>query len=280
MNIIVTAAGAGQRFVDAGYRDVIKPFIPINDEHTILTKTLSSLPFFSETPGVSENNVTFAFPELHTGGEELDDLFSRYRDNFSFSLFPQLTRGNLETAYITCLQTRPDPDEPLLILDSDNYFDGSGFLSAIEVMDLFSKMGDNPNAGYSATCCFEPLDQSTKWGFVIPNVNDRCTNLGKINIVFHSVANILEKDPNALKLGGKPMMGVFYFSKASIFLKVAHDILYNPSPRDIKEFYMTESLTACLHKEIPVFALTVGGVIPLGTPEDLVAYQNTLKDKT
>lgn len=272
MNIIVTAAGAGQRFRDAGYKDP-KPFIksPYRS-FTILEHTLLSIP---DILGFNHSdNISFAFQQKDFTEECNADINNRYvkidkkTNDFVYpkiSLFPQLTRGNLETAYITALQTRPDPDEPLLILDSDNYFDGSKFL---EYITSLGRWDDT----YALTCVFRPLDDSTKWGFATPyNYEWGFKDNGLVK-----VGNILEKDPNALAAGGWPMVGVFYFSKARLFMKAAKEILYSNTPA-AGEFYMTQSLKHLLNQNIPVFALTVGDVIPLGTPEDLVKYQKSLR---
>ena len=163
LNIIVCAAGEGKRFRGVGYT-VSKPFIPIKGK-PIIEWTTRSMPFIShhdETPlWVIDYSLTFAIREEDWEHEQT--LHDIYGEGVNVVKFPRLTRGPLETALQTTL-TLPSSaqNEPVLILDADNRYDGINFLWFIDKMRRKSTL-------FGALCYFEPMDDSAKWCFVFQN---------------------------------------------------------------------------------------------------------------
>lgn len=233
MIIVMLMAGEGKRFQEKGYT-IPKPFIKVK-ENSILDLTISSIP------------EIIYMPIFFTIRTEWDikyqkEILSKYNAKFIF--FEKLTRGNLETAYIVS-QSIKDDNEPVLFLDSDNKYDGTGLLSMIN-----SLRGE-----FGIISCFEPIDKSSKWAFVIPNDSNKASK-------------IMEKDPKALSMGGLPMIGTFGFSSLNLFKKIAKYILdKNETVRN--EFYMSQSMQLLIEKEIPVYIFKSKNMISLGTPEDL-----------
>lgn len=124
MNIIIPAAGAGKRFVDAGYT-VPKPFLPINGKPMvqIAIDNLSS----------PEDKIYLLMRSehiVHAQGTELTQ-----RDNVCFVMVDHLTEG----AACTVLRAKGfiDNDEPLLIANSDQYveYDKNAWKNAIHKYD-------------------------------------------------------------------------------------------------------------------------------------------------
>jgi len=232
---VVLMAGDGIRFKEKGY-DIPKPFIKIKNDISILDYTLRSV------PDIHESDLYFTLrTDWDYKGE--DELKLKY-PNCHFVYFDKLTRGNLETAFMSVLKIENcDLNEDILFLDSDNHYDGTNFI----------KYAKSFHGQHGVVCCFEPIDDSHKWGFVLHD-NTRATGF-------------LEKDPQALSMGGLPMIGSFYFSSVRMFKKVAEKIL-NSDNKVKNEFYMTQVMQELLDESVPVFTYKASKMVPLGTPED------------
>lgn len=258
-NVLVLCAGKGQRFKDAGY-DEPKPLIDVGGT-PMVKRTTDSI----RRP-TSSDNLAFAVLTDDIVNHHIDDRLKEiYSPDIQIVKFTEITRGNLETAYqsvdrlITNGQWRKD--EPLLILDSDNIYDGSYFWKFLDDMGRSSTVirghGGAEPASFGAICYFEPIDNNTHWCFV--------------QIKGVEVFNILEKHPFALEVGGKPIVGTFAFTSADLFMDVASDVI-STNIRSKGEFYMSQAMDALLESGITVYGCKVEGVKPLGTPEDLKKF--------
>ncbi len=134
MQVLVVMAGRGQRFKDAGY-DSPKPLIDVNGK-MMVRRTIESLPFITR---MSSKNLAFAVLKEHRDAWAIDDLLKwEFGNDITIIEIPEVTRGNLETAYIATtelLKRNADDDyyetTPICILDSDNVYSGAGLLSFI-----------------------------------------------------------------------------------------------------------------------------------------------------
>ena len=261
MNVIILMAGEGSRFKDVGY-PMIKPFIEVADKH-ILEWTTSSLPFINHYPENGTQNValTFAIQKDHDEQFDIQARLNRiYGDSIDIIVFDQLTRGNLETAYVTLSKMIEEDsfyaDEPVLFLDSDNFYNGEQFESFIELITNYSA-----DMHFGAVCNFTPIDQSCKWCFSGMEGN--------------KVKWLSEKDSDAIAKGGKPMVGTFYYSSGDLFMDIASYII-DKGDTSKGEFYMSQSIQKLIDFNIPVYGYTVKDVIPLGTPDDIIKARDTL----
>lgn len=236
MNVVVTCAGEGSRFRNKGYA-VPKPFIRAKGK-TILEWTTRSCDFISPF-----NELVLAIRSEHDSYIPL--LNELYPDSIILS-FDRTTRGNLETAYVCAKSLRLE--EPLIVLDCDNAYVGG---LTQEVLDGFKRVANGQE--HMAVVYFDPLDDSSKWAFAFMD-GDRVTS-------------IEEKSPTALERGGKPMVGVFYFSSTELFLAEAEARLKEPA--NASEYYMSMLPASGV---CDVFAHRVSKMIPLGTPEDVEAF--------
>jgi NDP-sugar pyrophosphorylase family protein len=256
MNILILMAGAGSRFEQVGY-PLPKPLIEVNDKH-IIEWTTRSLPFIDHYNSQSKQKIIFAIRQKDEDNFQITKRLTKiYGKKIDFKVFDNLTKGNLETAFLSLNKfSNIHHKEDLLILDSDNHYDGSNLINFINILKLKHSL-------FSAICDFDPIDNSAKWCFAIKN-GDR-------------VNKLVEKDNQALLQGGKPMVGVFYFSQIQLFKRIAEYILNQKIEyeKEKKEIYMSQSVQKCIDLNIPVYGLNVKNVIPLGTPEDIV----NLKDK-
>jgi len=240
MNVLITMAGDGKRFIDAGYTKTIKPLIEVNGK-TILEWTLDSIPDLS-----TKHKLNFAIRTEHVGVE--DWLKNTFGESVGIKTFETLTRGNLETAYQSCQDLFGNClDSELLILDSDNHYDGSKLLEHLRYLKQYKQAG--------AICCFEPVDDDNKWCFAKLREDETVMSLHEKVFVQDSY----------------PMVGVFYFSSTRLFVNLAREII--ESNKMVKnEFFMSQAINKLLEKRIPVYGLMVDKVVPLGTPEDLEKF--------
>ena len=249
-------AGAGSRFEQVGY-PLPKPLIEVNDKH-IIEWTTRSLPFIDHYNPASKQKIIFAIRKQDEENFQITKRLKKiYGKKIDFAVFNYLTKGNLETAFLSLYKfDKLNDKKDLLILDSDNYYDGSNFINFINIIKLKHDL-------FSVICDFDPIDNSTKWCFAIKNGN--------------VVKKLLEKDKQALSQNGRPMVGVFYFSQIKLFKRIAEYILNKRiiSDKEKNEVYMSQSVQKCIDLDIPVYGLRVKNVIPLGTPQDIVQ----LKDK-
>jgi len=256
MNILVLMAGEGKRFSDNGYT-VPKPLIKIKGK-TILEWTTESCPYIQHNTEKQKDGVNLFFAvrqeHLNNGLEEF--LHAVYGNNITIIPFAQTTRGNLDTARISCDHMK-NTKVPLLILDADNKYDHNK-------LDEFIKNIPSDISTMSIVC-FEPLDAKVpnKWA------NARVRN--------GLALEIREKDDSWVNYPS--LIGVFYFSKMDQFKNYADFVFDNLEPvgfSDKKEYYM--SMLPRYHASINqnVYVHIVKNVVPLGTPEDVVKFETSI----
>ncbi len=245
-------AGDATRFLESDYKE-FKPLIYVKGKR-IVKWTTDSLPFIDNT----DIDLYFAIRKDHDEKFEVKrKIRETYSQDVNFFEFECLTRGNLETNYFAALNFEDD-DEGILILDSDNKYDGSGFAEFVNGCGSSISAPDFISKEFAVVCHFDPIDDSNKWCFAFTN-GIRITKLA-------------EKDSDAVSFQGKCLVGVFYFSTIKLFKDAARSIF----ARDEKvknEFYMSQSIEELIKNNVPVFGLKVDGVEGLGTPEDVRKFE-------
>lgn len=238
MNVIVLIAGKGTRVQS----NLPKPMVRV-DGKSILKRTTDSLPFFKDLP---KEKLWFAVLNEHVVNFGIDQwLKETYGKDINIVVFPEVTRGNLETARKAYDAISGADDFPLLILDGDNQYDGK------EVAGTFDYHADVPHAN---VYYFDPVDDSSHWCFAMQR-NGR-------------VYDLQEKNAHARFVGGKPMVGVFYFESGRIFVEAADHVFYSGNKVN-NEFFMSQAIKQLFDLDIPVYGFKVDNVVPLGTSQDL-----------
>lgn len=263
MNVLVLMAGKGDRFLHQASRDarfsLPKPMIPVRGR-SILEWTTRSLPFVPHGNGAVHSdpllrvNLTFAVRADHVRDFAIDHFLTElYGPEINIVPFEQITRGNLETALIA--SNRITPEDPLLVLDSDNAYVDNGILGTLQRSKTFG-----PSA---VVCYFYEESPQPKWAFVRVDDSGQVWEIG-------------EKDPGIIKRGGRPLVGTFFFSSTLFFRTVAEDIIgagrMTGTPGK-EEFYMSQSIRQMLARGERVFGHEVNEVLPLGTPEDVDVFE-------
>ena len=255
INVLVTCAGKGQRFLDQKIKTP-KPLIVISHPNNHLSEpmvkiTTDSLPFIQK---LAPQRIAFSVLQEHIDEWFIDTRLMTIYNEPVIVPFDEVTRGNLETAYQSVEYLIKNSgwsiDDPVLILDSDNKYNGSQFMKFID---------GRRRKEFAAICYFKPLDEKTHWCFAQME--------GK------RVYNLLEKKHNALELGAKPMVGVFYFSSARLFLKAAEEVFFSEEGPTDEEYYMSKVVQHLISKDVWVYGCEVTDVDPLGTPADVNKYE-------
>lgn len=253
MNIVILMAGDGMRFKEVGY-PMPKPFVEVSGKY-ILEWTTSSIPSILHYTNYQNHKLFFAIRKEHDLKFEIERRIRKiYGNNVEIIKFDHLTRGGLETALLTCNNIFDGGE--ILFLDSDNYYNGALFEKFLA--DVKSKEKND----FGAICYFNPLDRSSKWCFAFTKENNE-------------VYKLSEKDDTALDAGGKPMVGVFYFSNEQLFVEAAKKVIANNEI--VKgEFYMSQAIVNLLNENKKVYGCLVDNVVPMGTPQDIMTARSIL----
>lgn len=260
MKILILIAGNGKRFLNEHY-STIKPLIKVKDK-TILEWSTSSLPFIKHNGNCllkKENcNLIFAIQNDHDKNFNLSNkLFQIYGNDIKIHKLDYQKSGNLETAYKTLTELKlSESEEELLVLNSGDCYNGKNFLF---YKNLFK---ESDKKDFASICYFYPNNNKSQTFFI------------KINPETNKVEDFFEKDKKP-KNKAFPMVGTFYFSKISLFMNAAKEILETQNKIN-EEFYMSQTIKTLLDKMIPVYGMLVSDVKTLNVPEDVKRFSKYL----
>lgn len=250
INVIIVAAGRGQRFKDAGYTES-KPFIQVRGK-TILEHCTSSIPFILHGFGkqLPDINLWFALREEDRKYESyIKSVYGTV--NIVWESGPIL--GNLHTAtkVIEQILLKTPNDGPLHIYDSDNKF----FCSALADISPQSRYPINAVFGMHHSTPEDYLWSNAK---IIPSPWDGAA----------IVEEVREKDPS---FSAHPrLIGIFVFSSIVNFMERATNIINCGIPMNNGEFYISQAIV------LKSKFFEVDYFIPLGTPEAVGIYENSI----
>ncbi len=239
LNIVIPAAGRGSRFSREGWLKP-KPFIDVNGK-TMIQHVVDNL-------STSYSNVLLVLQEYHI-------------ENYS-NILPSSENGNLRIVPIdyissgtacTVLQARKfiNNEAPLLIANSDQLVN---FNSETFIEDAISRNLDG------SILVFKDHELNPKWSFAKINNNG-------------FVTEVAEKKP----ISNLATVGIYYFKKGSDFVDAALEMIQHDD-RVNNEFYTCPVYNYLLknNKKIGIFEIKSESMNGLGTPEDLISYQNKM----
>jgi len=248
MKIIVPMAGRGSRFAavadtNPAYQKP-KPLIDVMGK-PMVKWAVDSL----RTLDVSPKNLAFICLREHENKYELTaELKKIFGEEVTVILIPEVTRGAVETVLVA--KSFINPDEGMIISDSDHYFDATELGKVI-------KTKANDVAGIIPV--FRPPDNDPKWSFTLFDKNQYALGVG-------------EKDAALAAQGAHANIGAYYFSKGKYFLEVAEaSIKANETfgPEGKREFFVAPLYQKMLDNGLRVKAAIIPEVWGLGTPSDL-----------
>jgi NDP-sugar pyrophosphorylase family protein len=268
MKIVFPMAGRGSRFQAASdkYPDYRKPkpLISIFGRPMIIW-AVKSLPFVDlpQRPAqtsftVSPKDIIFICLEEHEEKFKITSILKKYfSDDVQVILIPEVTRGASETALAA--KEYIDPDEPLIISDSDHYFEGESYYRAIVKKDS-ETIGIIP--------IFKPPDDEAKWSYTLFDNSGLAIAVG-------------EKDQTLAKKGAFANIGAYYFAKGDLFLleaekMIKENALYGEIGK--KEFYIAPIYQRLIEQGMKIKVAVIDKVWGLGTPKDLEKFLREYKE--
>ena len=236
LQILMPLGGLGKRFSDKGY-SLPKPIIPV-DGVPMFQKALSAFSSLN-----LEIELIAVFRRVHEEEFKLSSLLKRAYPKIKIVLLEELTRGAMETCLFS--QSLIDLDARLVILDCDLWFD------APKYMDLINNSQSDPTYA-GALVYFEAT--SPRYSFI------RVSN--------GVVTEIAEKKA----ISNCAVIGSYFFSKASTFFNVAHELMKSP-PLEASEYYISAVYKKLISQNFIFMATKSQGFYSFGTPEELNAYE-------
>lgn len=236
-------AGAGQRFVDAGYATP-KPLIPIEDKPMVVAAA-DCLPKGSQ--------YIFVCRDEHVSEAKIDQVLSKHYANVRVITVSELTEGQA----CTCLLAREylDNDFPLSIGACDN--------AMTYKSDAFEKMFNNSDVDAVIwTFRNNPavLQNPKMYGWVKTDSNDFATEV--------SVKVPISETP----MTDHAIIGAFTFKRAKDFLACT-DKMIEQDRRINHEFYVDMVMNLAIESGLKVKVFEVDRYICWGTPRDLETYE-------
>jgi NDP-sugar pyrophosphorylase family protein len=235
MNIVMPAAGRGQRFVDAGFKDA-KPFIKINGEPMI------KVAFDNLGLNERDDNVFMIFNKEHFLKHQKE--IAELPKNCKVSVLSEVTQG--ATCTVLTLKSLIDNDEPLLVMNCDQYvlFDKIAFWKTLEMSGLDGMI-----------MVFDEPSRNSKWSFAKVN------SVGLVN-------EVAEKKP----ISALATVGVYFFARGSDFVKYAERMIAL-NRRVNGEFYNCPVYNEMIDDGKKIGVFKVARMQGLGTPEDLKEFE-------
>ncbi len=235
INVLIPAAGAGSRFVEAGY-DVPKPFIDVAGR-AMIDHVIDNI-------DVENRMLSLLFQESHVRAQP--DLINELKASGHRVIeVSKLTEGTACTVLLA--RRHIDNDTPLLIANSDQYvdFDCQAFVDDCHKRGLDGSM-----------LVFKDPSKNPKWSFA---------QIGPEGYVLE----VAEKKP----ISDIATVGIYYFRAGSMFVSAAIDMIVN-NDRVSGEFYTCPVYNYMIRNgaKVGVFEVPQTAMHGLGTPEDLEAF--------
>lgn len=237
LNIVVPMAGAGNRFVAAGYSDP-KPLIRIHGVPMI------RLVIENLTPR-EEHRFIFICQQAHILKFDLVDKLRNWAPGSALVPLRQLTEGAACT--VLCAKPLIDDEVELMIANSDQYVD-------VDISEYLNTMRERDLDGQIMTMTAD----DPKWSFVGISDEDR-------------VSVVAEK----LVISNEATTGIYNFRRGHDFVRAAESMI-REGMRVNGEFYVAPVYNQLIHEGREIGYFNVGsegnGMYGLGTPADLSRF--------
>lgn len=236
LNIVIPMAGAGSRFVAAGYTEP-KPLIPIHGVPMIQLVIENVRPR-------SPHRFIFICQRSHVEAYDLWTKLNEWAPGSELVQLDSVTEG----AACTVLTARQfiANDMPLMIANSDQYVD-------LDVEDYLSRMDSQELDGLIMTMWAD----DTKWSFV--------------GLEDGFVTRVVEKEV----ISNEATVGIYNFRRGSDYVKAADEMIRR-NLRVNNEFYVAPVYNMLIEEGYRIGIYNVGrlgaGMYGLGTPQDLAEF--------
>lgn len=253
MNILIPMAGAGSRFVDAGYT-LHKPLISVSSRRQdqqipMVVAAVDDLPVAIDSP---ENELHFVIRDFHVA-DGVNEVLRAHFPRARLTVVDRLTRGQAST----CLLAREtiDTQEPLLIAACDNGMDVD--------RESFEKLSTQADAliftfrGNQAV-----LAKPTAYGWVRTEGS---------HVTDVSIKVPISKNP----MLDHAIVGTFWFRHGCNFVQAADEMIAADDSIN-GEFYVDQIFRYMIRAGMKVRVIEVSRYICWGTPADYEAFEKTL----
>jgi len=238
INIVIPMAGAGSRFLNAGYLKP-KPFIDVSGKPMIV-RVLNNL---------TCKNAKYILIAREEHIQQEIELVQKIENNFDVIFHPigHLTEG----AACTVLHAREfiNNDDPMIIANSDQIVD-------INFQDYVNDCLERDLDGSIMT--FKDPEKSTKWSFA------------RINS-----AGLVEEVREKVPISDLATVGIYIFRRGRDYVDAAIDMIVL-NDRANNEFYVCPVYNYAIknEKRVGVYNIPFETMHGLGTPEDLKLYKD------
>jgi dTDP-glucose pyrophosphorylase len=240
MLALIPMAGAGSRFVEAGYK-IPKPLLTVLNEPMVISAA-KALP--------SSNRYAFIVRDFQVSEYNIDVHLRKYYPDAEVIVLDHLTEGQA----VTCLKGKNmfNPEEELLIGASDN-----GMIYSLEAFNEVKKDADAIVFTFRNNPAVDAKPQAYGWVRVKEN-----------NVVVKmSVKVPISKSPQ----NDHAVVGAFWFRKSAYFIEAAERMI-NMNRRINNEFYVDECINDLLELGYKVKVFEIEHYVCWGTPNDYETF--------
>lgn len=239
INIVIPMAGAGSRFVDAGFT-VPKPFIDVCGV-VMIERVLENLK-------VNNARYILIVRDEHLVSEKVS--FERLREKYNCEILTvdKLTEGAACTILLSCWFI--NNDEPLLLANSDQ----------IVEMNIADFINDSTEQKLDGSILTFPANHP-KWSYAKIDSNGHLVELREKEVISEHAT-----------------VGLYYYQRGREFVNSAIQMIAN-NERVNNEFYTAPAYNYAVEKglTIGIYGIEESQMYGLGTPKDLEIYIEHLK---
>ena len=236
LQILMPMGGLGQRFRDQGY-DTPKPLINV-DGVAMFQKALAAYDNYE-----GEKRHLFVIRKDTDEEYGLADQIKTILPDAKINILDHNTGGAVETCLIA--EDLIDPELPLVIMDCDITFNAPHY---------FEKMK-------------EAVDEDKFDGLLLSfTSSDPRYSFAEVN-----ESEMVIRTAEKVAISDNALMGAYFFTKASIFLDAAHELVNRQLDETMKEYFVSLIYNILIESNRRV-GLAKGSFTSFGTPEELQAY--------
>lgn len=240
MQVVMPIGGKGTRFLDAGI-DIPKPLIDVLGKPMFL-RSVESIAAIAPTA-----RLIFVIRKDQNQAYKLGERIKTHLPTAEIVILQAESPGASST--VLAARDLLDPTEPLFVLDCDIAFDSEDYAEKIKLA-----MG-----GAAAGVLLSFKSHDPRYSFAKVDANGLVTETSEKRAI----------SSNAL-------MGIYFFTRASDFIRVATRLNQTALTEKMPEYYMSLTFNGLLGEGKKVL-LASGNFFSFGTPEELGNYVLTGK---
>ena len=236
LNIVIPMAGAGSRFIKAGFENP-KPFIDLNGKPMIM--------HIIQNIAIPGAKYIFIAQKEHLkkfGAQFIENIKQTNIADFEILTVDKLTEGAACTLLFA--KNYINNTDELLVVNSDQLVGDRDIINAVEYFEYQQSDG--------GILCFFNTDP--KWSYVKINEN-------------RLITQVVEKT----QISEHATIGIYHWSQGRKFVSAAEEMI-KKNIRVNNEFYVAPTYNQMIMDGAKISPYFVNKMIPLGTPDDFQYY--------